>query len=126
MTDILTLKPRERVLQDGEAIAVLYRDLGTVAAERVVTQALAELATAMTRVASQVRQHQLADLAERLCRLEQMADELGIISLGLVAADARTCLARADSTGFAAVWARLLRIAERSLPSDNGFFDQTL
>ncbi|EKD60632.1 MAG: hypothetical protein ACD_54C00640G0001, partial [uncultured bacterium] len=31
-----------------------------------------------------------------------------------------------DPTAFAAVWARLLRIAERSLSSDKDLLDQTL
>lgn len=122
----MRLKPRERILQDSEAIAVLYRDLGTEAAERVVTRALAELAAAMAGVVAQVRDHELSNLAERLQWLERMADDLGMISLGLVAADARTCLSRCDSTGFAAVWARLLRIAERALASDHGFADQSI
>jgi hypothetical protein len=52
-----------------------------------------------------------------------MAENLGMVSLSSVAADARTCLDRCDSTAFSAVWARLLRIAERSLSSDKGFAD---
>jgi hypothetical protein len=52
-----------------------------------------------------------------------MAENLGMISLSVVSQDARTCLDRCDPTAFSAVWARLLRVAERSLASDKGFAD---
>ena len=46
-----------------------------------------------------------------------------MISLGQVSQDARDCLERGDSTAFSAVWARLLRVAERSLASDKDVAD---
>jgi hypothetical protein len=123
MSNITALSPRERVRQDGEAIAVIYRNLGTSVAEEMVTRALGELALAMAGIAAQVRAQELADLARQLQKLQRMADGLGMVSLALVSADARICLQRGDSTGFASVWARLLRVAERSLASDQGFAD---
>ena len=123
MENVTVLRPRERVRQDGEAIAVIYRNLGTSAAEQMVTRALGELALAMAGIAAQVKAQQLADLARQLKRLQRMAENLGMISLGLVSQDARACLERCDSTAFSAVWARLLRVAERSLASDKGFAD---
>lgn len=123
MTNLLVLRPRERVLQDGEAIAVLYRNLGTSVAEQMVSRALGELALSMAGIAAQVKAQDLADLARQLTRLQRMAEGLGMVSLTSVASDVRDCLGRGDSTGFAAVWARLLRVAERSLAADHGFAD---
>jgi hypothetical protein len=123
MENVMTLRPRERIRQDGEAIAMIYRNLGTSAAEQMVTRALGELALAMAGIAAQVKAHQLADMARQLKKLQRMAENLGMISLGLVSQDARSCLERCDSTAFSAVWARLLRVAERSLASDKGFAD---
>lgn len=123
MENVTVLRPRERIRQDGEAIAVLYRNLGTSTAEQMVTRALGELALAMAGIAAQVKAHQLADLSRQLKRLQRMAENLGMISLSSVSQDARTCLERCDSTAFAAVWARLLRVAERSLASDKDFAD---
>ena len=123
MENVMILRPRERVRQDGEAIAAIYRNLGTSVAEQMVTRALGELALAMAGIAAQVKAHQLADMARQLRKLQRMAENLGMISLGLVSQDARTCLERCDSTAFSAVWARLLRVAERSLASDKGFAD---
>ncbi|NEX46835.1 hypothetical protein G3572_11505 [Rhodobacter sp. ETT8] len=122
----MVLRPMERVRQDAGPIASIYRDLGTQSAEEVVTRALGELALTMAGLASQVRAHDLANLTRHLRRLQRMAENLGLISLGLVAADVRACLAVGDSTAFAAVWARLLRIAERSLAPDKDLLDRSL
>jgi hypothetical protein len=89
----------------------------------MVTRALGELALAMAGIAAQVKAHQLADLSRQLKKLQRMAENLGMISLSVVSQDARTCLDRCDPTAFSAVWARLLRVAERSLASDKGFAD---
>lgn len=124
--NVVLLRPVERVRQDAEPIATMYRNLGTVSAEQVVTRALGELALTMAGLASQVRTHELADLSRQLRRLQRMAENLGMVSLGLVAADVRACLERADSTAFSAVWARLIRIAERSLASDKDLLDRSL
>ena len=41
---VVMLQPQERILQDGEVIASIYRNLGTAAADQVVSRALGELA----------------------------------------------------------------------------------
>jgi hypothetical protein len=124
--NVVMLRPLERVRQDGEPIATIYRNLGTDSAEQVVTRALGELALTMAGLASQVRAHDMANLSRQLRRLQRMAENLGMVSLGMVAEDVRCCLARGDATAFAAVWARLIRIAERSLAPDKGLLDQSL
>lgn len=125
-TNVMALRPKERVRQDAEPIATMYRNLGTSSAEQVVTRALGELALTMSGLAVQVRAHEMGDLIRQLRRLQRMAENLGLVSLGLVAADVRICLDSGDVTAFAAVWARLLRIAERSLSTDKELLDQTL
>lgn len=123
MQNVTSLPLRERIRLDGEAIAAIYRNLGTSTAEQIVTRALGELAHAMAGIAAQVQHQDLADLSRQLKKLQLMAENLGMVSLAKVASDARFCLDRCDSTGFAAVWARLLRVAERSLASDKDFAD---
>ena len=125
LENVVTLPVRERVRQDSEPIATIYRNLGTASAEQVVTRALGELALTMAGLAAQVRQRDMQNLSRQLRRLQRMAENLGMVSLGLVASDVRACLDRADVTAFAAVWARLVRIAERSLAPDKGLLDQT-
>lgn len=123
--NVVALPVVERIRQDSEPIATIYRNLGTSSAEQVVTRALGELALTMAGLASQVRQREMQDLSRQLRRLQRMSENLGMVSLGLVAGDVRDCLDRADVTAFSAVWARLVRIAERSLSPDKALLDQT-
>ena len=120
---VLAFRPKERVRQDSEPIALMYRNMGTTAAEQVVTRALAELAMAMTGLSDQVRAQDMSDLGRQLRRLQRMAEQLGLVSLGQVAGDVRLCLDKADPTAFAAVWARLMRVAECSLAAEKGLMD---
>jgi hypothetical protein len=124
MGEVTALRPREIVRQDVEAIAVIYRNLGAPVAEQMVTRALGELALTMAGLAEKVRAQDLRDLARQLGLLVRLAGDLGLSSLSTVAGDAKVCLERADATAFSAVWARLLRVAERSLVASPGLADQ--
>ena len=124
--NVTALRPKERVRLDAEPIAAIYRNLGTSGAEQIVTRALGELALTLAGLVEQVRQRELGDLGRGLRRLQRMADHLGMISLGLIAAEARICMERSDATAFAAVWARLIRVAEASLSPDKELLDQSL
>jgi hypothetical protein len=119
-TNVVALRPNDRVRQDAEPIATIYRNLGTTSAEQVVTRALTELAVTMSGLAAQVQARDLANMTRQLRRLQRMSENLGLVSLGLIAADVSACLERSDVTAFSAVWARLLRVAERSLSADRG------
>ena len=126
MTNIAALPLVERVRQDAEPIATIYRNLGTSAAEQVVTRALSELGLTMAGLARLVRLHDLADVSRQLRKVQRMAEHLGMVSLGRVADDVRTCFDRCDATAFSAVWARLIRVTERSLATDNDLRDQSV
>lgn len=123
---IIGLSPKERLWQDEEAIATIYRNLGSKTAEQVISRAIAEVAVAMAGVAAQVRLCDLADLPRHLRRLQSLAENLGLISLAQVAGDARDCLLRRDDTAFGAVFARLTRVAEQSLSQRHDLLDQSL
>ena len=123
--NVVALRPVERVKQDAEPIATIYRNLGAASAEQVVTRALTELALTMAGLASQIRAHELGDVDRQLRRLQRMSENLGMVSLGLIAGDVRQCLSRGDLTGFSSVWARLMRVAERSLSTDRELLGKT-
>jgi hypothetical protein len=123
MAEVLALRLRETVRQDVEAIALIYRNLSAPVAEQMVTRALGELALTMAGIAEKVRAQELRDLARQLVRLQRLSEDLGLQSLASVAGDAKCCLERADGTAFSAVWARLMRVAERSLAPDQGSAD---
>ena len=124
--NVTALRPKEYVRLDAEPIAAIYRNLGTNGAEQIVARALGELALTLAGLVEQVRRRELGDLGRGLRRLQRMADHLGMISLGLIAAEARICMDRSDATAFAAVWARLIRVAEASLSTDRDLLDQSL
>lgn len=124
--NVTALRPKEYVRLDAEPIASIYRNLGTNGAEQIVARALGELALTLASLVEQVRRRELGDLGRGLRRLQRMADHLGMISLGLIAAEARICMDRSDATAFAAVWARLIRVAEASLSTDRDLLDQSL
>lgn len=122
--NVTVLRPIERVRLDAGPVATLYREMGTPAAEQVVARALGELALTMTEMAGQVRGRDLTDLHRQLRRLQRMADHVGMTSLSHASAEVRNCLDGGDATAFAAVWARLIRIAERSLATEGEMLDQ--
>jgi hypothetical protein len=116
--NITVLRPNERVRLDAGPIVAIYREMGSGAAEQVVNRAMGELALTMAGLAGQVRARDLSDLHRQLRSLQRMADHMGMISLGLVSAEVRTCIDNGDATAFSAVWARLIRVAERSLAGE--------
>jgi hypothetical protein len=123
MTEVAVLRPREVVRQDVEAVAEIYRNLGAPTAEQLVSRSLGELALTMAGIVEKVRSQDLRDLGGQLARLRRLADDIGLVTLAKVAGDLQSCLERADGTAFSAVWARLMRVAERSLSPDHGIAD---
>ncbi|OHC51280.1 MAG: hypothetical protein A2X69_05380 [Rhodobacteraceae bacterium GWF1_65_7] len=124
--EIAVLHVQDRLRQDCEPVVAIYRDLGAVQAEQIVARALGELALTMSGLAAQVRAHQLQNMARQLRRLQRLSEQLGMLSLGAVAGDVRLCLDQGDSTAFSAVWARLLRVAERTLAADHSLIDRSV
>lgn len=124
--EIAVLHVQDRLRQDCEPVVAIYRDLGAVQAEQIVARALGELALTVSGLAAQVRAHQLQDMARQLRRLQRLSEQLGMLSLGAVAGDVRLCLDQGDSTAFSAVWARLLRVAERTLAADHSLIDRSV
>jgi hypothetical protein len=120
--EICVLRLRDSVRQDAGPVQALYRDMGSGAADQV----LGELALTTAHMAGRVAVHDLGDLARQLRRAERMAEQLGLVSFAGVAADARQVLQRGDATAFAAIWARLLRVAERTLAPDHDLMDQSV
>ena len=85
--NVVALRPKDRVKQDVEPIATIYRSLGAASAEQVVSRALTELAMTMAGLAHQVKSHDLGDMERQLRRLQRMSENLGMVSLGLIAGE---------------------------------------
>ena len=123
-TNVTALRPKDRLRHDSGPLEAIYCSMGRTEAEQLVARALGELALAMAGIAAQVKAVDMADLPRQLKRIQRVADQLGLVSLAGVAGDLRACLDQGDATAFAAIWARLLRIAERSLASGAAPFDR--
>jgi hypothetical protein len=123
MTNVLALVPMERLRQDAEPIAAIYRNLGVQAAEQVVARALVELSGVAQEVVEQVRLQDQAALPRTLRRLQRLSENMGLVSLGAIAHDTAVCLAEDDGIAFAAVFARLQRVMERTFPPQQGLAD---
>lgn len=124
-SNIVSLEVAEKILLDDDQLAAIYRDLGAYSADQLVTRALAELALTMTSITSLVGAHEATDITRKLRRLQSMAENIGMVSLALVASDLRDCAEAQDSASFSAVWARLMRVAEKSLKPDHPFLGQS-
>ena len=121
--NVMALVPVERMRQDAEPIAAIYRNLGVQAAEQVVARALAELASVADEVIEQVRLQDTAALPRSLRRLQRLSENMGLVSLGTVAQDAAICFAVDDGIAFAAVLARLQRVMERTFSPQRAIAD---
>jgi hypothetical protein len=119
--NIFILQPKDRIQHDAGPISTIYRNLDTASADQVVTRALGELALTMAGLADQVRAHDLTDVQRQVRRLQRMAENLGMVSFSSVCGDVKACLDLGDVTAFGAVWARLLRVAERSLTPEKNW-----
>lgn len=73
-----------------------------------------------------VKRHDLSEMPRPLRRLQRMAENLGLITLDIVAADLTLCITSQDVTAFSAVWARLVRVAENTLADHRGLLGATL
>ncbi len=125
-TNVVALLPNDHILHDTAPIMTLYRNLDAVSADQVVNRALAEIGLAMATLAARIEAKKIEDLDRKLRRLQQMAENIGLVSVAVVAGDMKTCLEQGDDTAFSAVWSRLTRVAERSLAPNKHFADQSL
>jgi hypothetical protein len=113
--NVTALRPRDEVCLDAEPVAAMFRNLGRATAEQVVSRALGEVMLTVAGLAEQMRAHDFNGVGRKLRRLQSLADHLGMVSLAHSAAEMRLCLECRDDTALAAVWARLIRVAEASL-----------
>ena len=124
--NVVALRPNDRVRQDAEPIATICRNLGATTAAQVVARALDEVSQMVAGLNALVKRHDLAEMPRPLRRLQRMAENLGLITLGLVAADLTLCITCQDVTAISAVWARLVRVAENALADQRSLLGATL
>lgn len=114
-TEITKLVPLDHIAHDPQPIARIYREMDTQSAEKVVNRALGELALSVASLSREVTARDVTDAPRQLRRIARMAEHLGMNTLSHTSLAAEACLEDYDATAFAAVWARLLRVAGSQL-----------
>ncbi len=115
MAQISTFSCDEPVNLDPDRIVVLYAELGQVAAERVLSAAMEDLAVHLVAIQMAVLDRQEQVILRGLDELGRLARQVGMRVLSQVARDLADCVTREDTVAQAAVLARLVRIGDRSL-----------
>jgi hypothetical protein len=115
VAQISTFSCDEPVNLDPDRIVVLYAELGQVAAERVLSAAMEDLAVHLVAIQMAVLDRQEQVILRGLDELGRLARQVGMRVLSQVARDLADCVMREDTVAQAAVLARLVRIGDRSL-----------
>lgn len=100
---------------DVDRIRKLYADLGPTRAEDVICRAIEEMALRLFRSDGLWTVRDIDRLGICLRALITIADEVGMLSITMVARDVQTALLRHDEPAIAATLARLRRVGETSL-----------
>jgi len=115
VTAVLHLKHDESVRLDRSQLEVLYQSLGPIGADKVVNQALEEIAVALSRAVKEYREGRFDDLRASVRGLVAVAQQVGMTTLARVGRDVQELSSTHDAAGFGAAMARLERIGESSL-----------
>ncbi|WP_417808303.1 hypothetical protein [Thioclava sp.] len=100
---------------DPARIVVLYAQLGDVAAEQVISTAMEDIAQYLVAVEKAAKAHQCAKMIADPDATITLAEQIGLSSLVLAAQNLQVCIEAHDHIAQAAVLARLMRLADRSL-----------
>ncbi len=115
MNHVEALRHEEGVRVDAARLVSLVSRYGDGGAAGVVSRAMEDMADCLARMEQHYREGETRVICRSARRLSALAAEVGMTSLARVAADVNICAGRGDMVGFAATWARLQRIADRSL-----------
>ncbi|MGS4946359.1 hypothetical protein ACVDG3_12830 [Meridianimarinicoccus sp. RP-17] len=109
------LEFEEAVAIDPERLARLYADLGDRDADRMICDAMEDLALALARIGRAYAARDLDAIAHLAQGMERLSARIGLAKLEQVAESVRICAARGDVPGLDATLARLSRVGDRSL-----------
>jgi hypothetical protein len=105
----------EVVAIDPERLALLYADLGDREADRMICDAMEDLALALARIGRAYAARDLEGIVKLALGLEFLSARIGLGKLESVAESVRICATRGDMPGLDATLARLSRVGDRSL-----------
>lgn len=123
---LAVLRHEEGVRLDPDPLVALYAELGEAGAERVVCRAMEELAGRVSELLKFADEGQRPALIRTSRLMAKVAEQVGMATLARVAGDLCAVAEQGNRTAEAAILARLVRIAERSLTAVWDLRDMTL
>ena len=115
MEQVAILVHDERVSFDPERLAELYTQLGEQAAEGAVCRALEDMSIRLRRIEAAFWSRETEKVHENAVALVDVADQIGMHTLSIVAKDVAVCITRGDIVALGGTLARLLRVGDQSL-----------
>lgn len=115
MGAIATLHQTEHVFIDRDRLAILVRDHGDAAAERVIDHSLEEISRRLLMVETGWATGEFRRVGRAAQALIRIADRMGMHLLAHVACDVAALARTGEGPALAATVARLQRVGERSM-----------
>jgi len=109
------LEFEDGVMLDPERLARLYAELGDRDADRLICDAMEDLALSLARIGRAYAARDLDAIARLAQDMARLSARIGLGTLERVADSVRICALRADVPGLDATLARLSRVGDRSL-----------
>jgi hypothetical protein len=109
------LEFEEKVTIDPERLARLYAELGDRDADRMICDAMEDLALSLARIGRAYAARDIDGIAQLAQGMEWLSARIGLAKLEHVAESVRICATRGDVPGLDATLARLSRVGDRSL-----------
>lgn len=112
---ILLLQHDEQVRLEPARVAELYLKYGEDRAERILSDAVEEIALGLSRLSRLGPHGPLTEIAELSTVMAEKASQCGMLDLARVARSVRDAAAQIDLAALGATLARLARVGDRSL-----------
>lgn len=112
---VFLLTHSEPVRFDPGRVADIYMELGEDRAEQLLSDAVEDVAVALSRLSKLGPHGSLTEIADIAEGLSTRAEHCGMIDLARVAGDVRGAAAQIDLAALGATMARLARVGDRSL-----------
>lgn len=114
-TSVTVLTPTEQSAIDTTAVQRLKRELGEKRCRSVVDGVIFEITDTMCAIERRVTTRNYVGLRETLFRLQDLANQTGLVCLVDVTNDLLEVLRQEDDVAIAAITARLIRLGEDNL-----------
>lgn len=126
MAELARLRHDEGVRLDPDALSAIYAELGERGAEKLISRATEDLAGRLQDLRQSLAEGRAADIVRAARMLAQVGAQVGMTSVARVARDLIRATEAGDTTGQAAILARLERIGQRSLAAVWDLHDMTV